>query len=387
MIAVNQIQTLASLKEPVVSVFLNTENPNPSRHPRVAADVSWLRKNKAALEHSVTVHEAKEFEKIFARVEEFLEDRHPQEKALAIFAGQNSWTVLSLETAVHHEIHWGKPAVGQLVRLLGEHSRYGVLAVDRNTARFFEFYLGEFTSLSEKQFEVNESQWKRTDVGHIATETMRKGHGPDRDLYDHRLDAQYERLWQETAVHAASLVKQHGFAGIFLVGPERLVSSIHKHLAATAADIPVVNVFEDLGQFSPKDIRRRIEPLIAECEHHARLAEVRELLAADGGSVVDPDEALAKLQAGSIGILFVAENHELHLRECVACLTVSREGGPVCAQCGGQRIDAAMTEALARIALAKGTALSFVSGEAGELLVKAGGMAGRLRQHKRTARA
>ena len=117
------------------------------------------------------------------------------------------------------------------------------------------------------------------------------------------------------------------------------------------------------------------------------LAAHTELLAADGGSVVDPDEALAKLQAGSIGILFVAENHELHLRECVACLTVSREGGPVCAQCGGQRIDAAMTEALARIALAKGTALSFVSGEAGELLVKAGGMAGRLRQHKRTARA
>jgi len=35
---------------------------------------------------------------------------------------------------------------------------------------------------------------------------MRKGHGPDRDLYDHRLDAQYEKLWQDTAAHAASLV-------------------------------------------------------------------------------------------------------------------------------------------------------------------------------------
>src|SRR5450755_946340 len=137
MIAANQIQTLTNLEEPVVSLFLNTENPNPSRHPRVAADVSWLRKNKAALEQSFTVHEAKEFEKVFARVEEFLEGRHPQEKALAIFAGQDSWTVLSLETAVQHEIHWGKPAVGQLVRLLGEHSRYGVVAVDRNTARFF----------------------------------------------------------------------------------------------------------------------------------------------------------------------------------------------------------------------------------------------------------
>lgn len=386
MIATNQIQTIASIEEPVVSLFLNTENPNPSRHPRVPADIHWLHKSQAALEESLADHEAKGFEKAFVRVEEFLKDRHPQEKALAIFVGHDTWTVIPLETPVQNAIHWGRPAVGQLVRLLGEHSRYGIVAVDRNTVRFFEFYLGEFTSLSEKQFEVDESQWKRTDVGHIATEAMRKGHGPDRDLYDHRLDAQYERLWRDTTVHAASLVKQHGLAGIFLVGPERLVSSIHKHLAA-AADCPVVNVFEDLGQFAPEDILRRIEPLIAEYENNARLAQVRELLATDGGSVVDPDEALAKLQAGNIGTLFVAENHELHLRECVACLTVSREGGPVCAQCGGKRMDAAMTETLARIALAKGTALSFVSGEAGNLLMKAGGMAGRLRQSKRTARA
>jgi hypothetical protein len=385
MITANQIQLLASIKEPVVSVFLNTENPNHSRHPRLAADVSWLRKNKAALEHSLAVHEAKGFEKVFARVEEFLEGRHPQEKALAIFAGPNNWTVLSLQAAVQDEIHWGKPAVGQLVRFLDE-PRYGVVAVDRNTARFFEFYLGEFTSLSERQFEVDESQWKRTDVGHIATEAMRKGHGPDRDLYDHRLHAQYEKLWSDTAAHVASLVKQHDFARTFLVGPERLVSSIHKHLAF-AADIPVVNVFEDLGQFAAKDIRRRVEPLIAEYEHKAQFTEVRALLTADVGSVIDPDEALAKLQAGIIGTLFVGENHELHLRECVNCLTVSRESGPVCAQCGGQRIDVAMTETLARIALAKGTKLSFVSGEAGELLAKAGGMAGRLRQHQRIARA
>src|ERR1700739_1398394 len=71
-------------------------------------------------EHSLAVQEAKGFEKVFPRVEEFLEGRHPQEKALAIFAGQNSWTVLSLETAVQDEIHWVKPAVGQLVRLFGE---------------------------------------------------------------------------------------------------------------------------------------------------------------------------------------------------------------------------------------------------------------------------
>ena len=386
MIAENQIQLLATAAEPVVSLFLNTENINPSRHPRVPAEMNWLRRNKAALEQTLAVREAKEFEKVISRVEKFLEGRHPQEKALTIFAGQNNWTVIPLETPVQNEIHWGKPSVGQLVRLLGEHSRYGVVAVDRNSARFFAFYLGEFTSLSEKQFEVDDKQWKRTDVGHIATETMRKGHGPDRDLYDHRLDAQYERLWQDTAAHAASLVKQNGFAGIFLVGPERLVSSIHKHLGATTG-IVVVNVFEDLGQFSLKDIRARIEPLIMETERKARLAEVREVLAAEAASVLDPDEALAKLQEGMIGTLFVAENHELHLRECAKCLAVNRESGSLCSVCGGQRVGVTMTDALAQVALTNGTKLIFVSGEAGELLANAGGLAGRLRQQKRTAPA
>lgn len=181
-------------------------------------------------------------------------------------------------------------------------------------------------------------------------------------------------------------MKQNGFAGIFLVGPERLVSSIHKHLGATTG-IVVVNVFEDLGQFSLKDIRARIEPLIMETERKARLAEVREVLAAEAASVLDPDEALAKLQEGMIGTLFVAENHELHLRECAKCLAVNRESGSLCSVCGGQRVGVTMTDALAQVALTNGTKLIFVSGEAGELLANAGGLAGRLRQQKRTAPA
>ena len=291
MFTADQIQSLASLAEPLVTLFLNTENSNPSRHPKVPANLVWLRKYKAALEQDMPTPDAREFEKVFSRVEEFLDGRHPQEKALALFVGPNTWTVIPLEISVHNELRWGKPSVGQLVRLLGEHGRYGVAVVDHKTARFFQLYLGELTSLGEKQYAVDKSQWKRSDVGHIASQQMCKGHGPDRDLYDHRLNAQYERLWQETADYAALLTKKHGLAGIFLVGPERLVSSIHKHLTAGSA-VHVIEVFEDLGKFSPKEIRQRIEPLIAALEQTLRLAEVRELLASEAGSVLDPDELL-----------------------------------------------------------------------------------------------
>ena len=380
MIAANQIQSLRNMAEPVLSVFLNTENPDPSHHPRVPAGMTWLRRNQAALQSGLTPHAAQELKEACDRVEQFLEGRHPHEKAIAIFAGRKSWTALSFDTAVEQQIQWGRPAVGQLVRLLGQFSRFVVVAVDHKTTRFFEFYAGEFTSLDENWSEADESQWVRTDVGQIAMETMHKGHGPDHDLYDHRLDAQYDKLWRETANRAAAFVQHHHFAGIFLVGPERLVSAIHNHLPP---GVPAIKVFEDLGHFSPKDIFRRIEPLVAEQERRTQLAQVRDLLAAGAGSVVDTDEALVQLQIGTLGTLFVSDNHELHLRECAACLTVSREGGACCGNCGGQLRSVSVLDALPRLAAAHRTELKFVAGEARDLLTNGGGLAGRLRQHRK----
>jgi Bacterial archaeo-eukaryotic release factor family 10/eRF1 domain 3 len=248
--------------------------------------------------------------------------------------------------------------------------------MDHRVARFFEFHMGELTELDEKPYEV----------GQIANEQMHKGRGPDPDLYVHRLDAQYERLWKETAEHAASLSKEHGFAGIFLVGPERLVSSVQKHFASTAP-VHVVTVHEDLGQFSSTDIRQRMEPLVAEYEQKLQLTEVQKLLAADAGSVSGVDEALAKLQQGMIGTLFVAEDHELHLRECSECRIVSRASDSMCGECGGERQNVGMFETLARLASAHDTRLEFVSGVAAETLAKSGGVGGWLRLSKKVALA
>jgi hypothetical protein len=375
MLTARKIRSIAAFAEPVLTVYLNTRNPDPSRHPLVPDDLAWLRKEAETLGRDLDSQDAKQFNNAFARVEDFLDGRHPQEQSLALFTGLHTWAVIPLPIAVENEIHWGKPATGQLSLLLGEHNRYGAVVVDRRTARFFEFYLGELTALDEKPF----------DVGQIVTERMHKGHGPDLDLYAHRLDAQYERLWHDAAKHAVSLAEEHSFAGTFLIGSEEIISSIRKHLTSPAAT-HVVMVPEDLGQFSPTEICRRLEPLVAEYEQNLQLAEVRELLAADAGSVSDPDEALAKLQVGMIGTLLLAEGHELHLRECSKCRTVSRTSDNLCSECGGDRRNVGMFETLARLASTHGTRLEFLRGKAGEMLAKAGGMAGKLRQQKKTAR-
>jgi len=61
------------------------------------------------------------------------------------------------------------------------------------------------TLLEDKSFDVDISQWKKKDLGHFAGERIRKTRGPQRDIFEHRLEAQYERLCQETAERAAAL--------------------------------------------------------------------------------------------------------------------------------------------------------------------------------------
>jgi Bacterial archaeo-eukaryotic release factor family 10 len=384
MLRANQLQAIAESPAPVLTVYINTQNRNAFRHPRLPDDLVWFRKEAVSLSRTLLPRDAEELHREVARVEQFLDGRHPEEKALAIFAGRKTWTVLPLHTSIDNEIRWGKPAIGQLFRLLGEHNSYGVAVLDHHAVRFFQFLLGELTELGEKSYDIDESQWKRKDVGRVASERTRKAHGSDQDLVERRLEAQYERLFRETADEVIALFKNHNLAVVFLVGPERLVGPLRKKFSS-AFQARVVSVLEDLGKLSPSEIFRRLEPVMADYERKQQIAAVELLLAADYGSVTDVDETLARFQNGAIRVLVVAPDHDFQLRECTKCGAVSRSGDDACAPCGGKRRNIALLEILPGLATEHGTKVEFVTGEAAQILAKAGGIAGWLRQPKRTA--
>jgi peptide subunit release factor 1 (eRF1) len=382
MLSIRQIQTITESPAPILTVYLNTQNRNASRHPRMPEHLAWLAEEARSFSPTLLAADAKRFGQELARVKEFLEGRHPEERALAIFAGPETWAVISLQTTIHQEMRWGQPAIGQLFRLLSEHDPYGVVVVDHHGARFFRLLLGELTQLDETRYDIDESQWKRTDVGHIASERTRKAHGSDRDLYEHRLKAQFEHRYRETADRAMALFKQHGFAGLFLSGPEPLLASLRTKFPAAVGIIPVL---QDLGGFPLKEIRRRLEPLVAEHERTRQIAEVDQLLSAASGTVTAPDEALAKLQKGTIRTLIVAAGHDFLVRECAKCGALTRSSDLLCPDCGGERRNLALFDILPHLAAARGTAVEFVNGAAAEKLVAAGGMGGWLRQSTRKA--
>jgi Bacterial archaeo-eukaryotic release factor family 10 len=384
MLRVEQLQEIAVLPSPILSVYLNTRSENASRHPRAETCLTWLRKKAASASRTLLPRDAERFLQEVRRIEQFLRGRHPEEKSLAIFAGPTAWMVFPLQVAVEKELAWGQPAIGQLFRLLHEHNSCCIVAIDHHAARFFAYSLGELTELARKQFEVDPSQWKKKSLGHLTSGRIQKMRGPFPDRFEHRIEVQYARLCRETAEQAAALSKQHGLAHVFLAGPDRLIRPMRTQFPPAFEEF-VCLVPEDLGNFSPNELLQRLEPIIAEYEQKRQMATVTRLLITGNRAVADLDETLAQLQNGRVRSVVVSRDFDLDLRQCTKCGLASRAADPVCAVCAGELRKVALRELLPALLAAHHTEVEFVSGKAARTLERAGGMGGWLRQAKVTA--
>lgn len=384
MLSVEQLQEIAALPSPILSVYLNTSAGNASRHPRVQAYLAWFEKEAISISRTLLPRETERFERQVERVEQFLGQRHPKEKALVVFASPENWTVIPLQVSVENELHWGKPAVWQLFRLLSEHNPSCIVVMNHRAARFFMNGLGELTLLEEKTFDVDISQWKKKDLGHFASERVRKTRGRQRDAFEHRLEAQYVKLCHETAEQTTLLCKKHNLTGIFLVGPERLIAPVQAKIPGSVADF-VFRVPEDLGNFPSKQLHRQLQPVIDDCQRKQQIAMVTNLLGADQGAVIGVDEMLAQLQRGAIRSFILAWDVDLDVHQCVKCGWVNRSADPICPTCGAQRRTMALSEILPTLLEKHDTRLEIVTGDAARILERTGGMGGWLRQVSRAA--
>jgi peptide subunit release factor 1 (eRF1) len=236
----------------------------------------------------------------------------------------------------------------------------------------------------EKTLDVDVSQWKKKDLGHFAAERIRKTRGPQRDVFEHRLEAQYLRLSQETAERAAVLCKKHELTGIFLVGPDRLIAPVQAGIPQAFAEF-VFLVPEDLGNFSPKELLQRLQPVIDDWQSRQQIGTVTRLLGSDQSAVLDVDETVAQLQNGAIRTLVLIRDLDVNLHQCMKCGLANRSADPVCATCGGQRHKMVLWEILPEMLSMHDTKLEIVSGEAARMLARAGGIGGWLRPARRAA--
>ena len=372
----NPLETCAGLPWPVLTVYVNTSGQDATRHPRVRPERTWLLDAADALRRSLSHRDKKLFERQVKRVQRFLEQRHPAERALVIFAGNESWHLIPLHLSVKNELYWGKPKIDPLLPLLNTQRAYGLVVVDHMAARYFEFAQAKLQLIRRKQFEIDASQWKRKEQARVRSERMQKPRGPLRDIYERRVEAQYKRLCHLVAGEAAAIAKQRELAGVFLVGPDRLIQLVREKIPHSLA-ARTITVQENLGRTSAGELQRRLRPLLDDYAQERQRSDVKLLQTSDRAAVTNPDEVLALLQDGRIRTLLVAR--DLTLGQCPKCKRASRAADRVCADCGLPRERITLGELLVPILAAGNVDIEFLNGDAAQLLLRTGGLGGWLR--------
>src|SRR5437870_1370925 len=375
------IEEISRLSGPVLTAYLNTQPAERARHMPVPASITGLKEAAKSLEPSLAAAEQVLSREQLNRIEEFLRDRHPHEKSVAVFAGRNAWQFVPLQVAVNNDLRWGAPAVSQLLWLVDEHRPHCIVVVDRTGARFLRYQLRELLELEEKKFTIDISQWKMKDLGHVTGQRVHKTRGSQRDAFDHRVEAQYERLCRQAAQQAGAIYARERLQAIFLVGKDHLIELIEKDFPKELRH-RVTLIKEDLGRSSVHELQNRLEPEIEKWEGQHEKALVDSLLISKRGTVIEAEEALAKLQQGKVRLLVLARDFNPNLRQCMVCGWTDRSADPACPKCGASRRLAALQDVLPGLARKYNVDLEVVSGSADKRLREAGGMGGWLRTTK-----
>ena len=382
MLSVKEVLSLTDVASPVLTAYIETDRVNKATGKSLPMGVRWLRKEAEAIAKNLDAADVKNFCKQLSRTEKLLTERPPKAKGIVILAGPKTWTLFPLSLRVENELHWGKPALTQLLSLVQEEKPCLVAAIDRAGARFFRYELGEISEYEESKFHVDVSQWKKKEHAHMARPATEMPHGNQRDVFKQRMDAQYLHFCREVAKRVEALSKRESLHSIFLVGSKRLAEPIEAAMPNNLRK-NVMLIAEDLAR-APKGVfKKRIGSAIAARAQLHPVSLVDQLLKAEHGTVLGLDETLAQLQNGCISKVIVARGFDKTIKQCTKCGLVNNSADPVCPSCGSGRITVKMTDVLPELLQTYCTNIEIINGVAGERLTKTCGIGGLLRQARR----
>lgn len=382
-----RIPRLAHLPAPVLTAYLDTNPANPKNQNTPPGYAIWLKSSVRELADGLSPEARKLVRQQRKRVESYLDGLTSVSRGLVLFAGPDVWEELRLQVPVHNELHWGKPSLQQMAWVLNAHRARGVVAIDRDGASFFRFWLGEVIEDKEDAFSVDRSSWRIPHLVGPATPGVHKRRGVQRDRVASRTDAQRRRFAAALARRIARWSKREQVSPVILVGERQqiglVLAAIPEKSRGSVALAPRI-----ISRDSPSRIQQQLEPVLEQWEQEYEKRTVKELIAAHdpARAVLGIDETLEQLQRGRVRELVVARGFKGSARQCMNCGWVSRTADSVCPLCGGQRRSRTLRTVVPELASAFGVPMEIVSGDAAQRLDKVGGVGAWLGARKKPLR-
>ncbi len=340
MINENELRELAgfvSKGSPVVSLYLDTDLTQEPKE-----------KCKLVLRELLESVQDVASEDDIAKVERFFDLEYDwQARAVAIFSAvdQDFWRAYPLAFAVESEVQAGDVLdLRRLAQLLGEHERYGVVLVDRESARFFLAHLGHIEETSE---------W----VGQDLKRHKQGGFAAAR--YQRHVDKQAEQNLKFVAEATDRFCRDHECQRIILGGADETIAQFQPMMPKALRGKIMGTLPLDMTA-SPTEVLERTTELMEseEGERQQRLVEQLVTAAAKGGEAVTGlADTLYVAHQGRARTLVLEKGFEASGYLCADCGYVSVDPISSCPLCGGkpQRIADAVNRVMQQIILAGGS--------------------------------
>jgi len=122
MLSPGLLSSLSELPQPLLTAYLDTNPSEPDNQRSAPGYMAWLKTEAKSVAMDVAASERSSFREQVSRVQRFLHDRTAQQRGLVIFSGLATWQEILLKVKLRNELHWGQPAVSQLVDLVAMRS-------------------------------------------------------------------------------------------------------------------------------------------------------------------------------------------------------------------------------------------------------------------------
>jgi peptide chain release factor subunit 1 len=245
-----------------------------------------------------------------------------------------------------------------MTQLLAESRRYGVLLLDRESARFFLTSLGQIEETSE---------W----IGQDLKRHKQGGFAAAR--FQRHVDKQAQQNLKLAAEATARFCQEHHCQGLILGGADETLAQFQEMLPKALRKQIVGTLPFDMTA-APTEIQERCAELIQAREQGRQKKLVDDLVTAaakGGGAVTGLADTFYLAHQGRAHTLVVAKGFEVEGYLCGDCEFVSADPISKCPLCGGepQRIPDAVNRVIRQVIAAGGRVETVTDSEA---LAKAG---------------
>lgn len=349
MISDNELRELAgfvSTGSPALSLYLDTDLTQQLKEKFKLV----LRDLLGSVGDSVTDEDV-------AKVERFFDLEYDwQARGIAIFsaADQDFWRVYPFDLAVESEVHTGdRLYLRPMAQVLAEYQQYGVLLLDRESARFFLTSLGQVEETSE---------WIGQDV------KRHKQGGFAAARFQRHVDKQAEQNLKLAAEATARFCQEHHCQGLILGGADETLAQFQEMLPKALRKQIVGTLPLDVAA-SPTEVKERSSELIQAREQARQQKLVEDLVTATakgGGAVTGLAETFYMVHQGRAHTLVVAKGFEVEGYLCGDCGYISADPISKCPLCGGepQEIADAVNRVIGQVITAGGRVETVTDSEA-----------------------